>query len=554
MKIVKFLEISVMMLVLCIGFSSCSDDSYESRIHELLIDSKKLVFEATEDEGELVSTLTFRGEDVSHYKANPDAEWCTVYFTDSTSTMTIKVTNNDTFDERKSTVTILDTKDGVSSRTFVVTQKQNNVIRLVDGEGVTYQVSTDGGQVVVNLESNVSYTVQIPSDVDWITLPGASGTRGLQQSQVVLQVARNTTEKTRSAQVVIKDETSGAMQIILVTQLFQAYLKVAEKSFTVDELGGEIAVNIETNISFDFYTTPEDAWVKKKGNRETINDNTVCQKVYVYPFTDKAPERTSSLSVENASFGFQYTIKITQTRNLYIQESSIKILTGASQKLTLYNADNEAVYWETEDEKIATVDDEGNVTGVGAGVTIVKVFSSDGVHTDNVSVTVEKPADLKDKIQYQWQPYFTPFDDVSVLTKLSCALTNNSEYDLMVTKVTLYSDNVVLTSAEPQGDAGKWAIGKEFEFKADIPVEYEEDTVEEQEVENEDGTITMVPVTIPGKAKENTHQYLLVVEYKHSSETFSYMCYYPELTPADESSDGEKAAARKKAVRKNRRR
>ena len=203
-----------MMLVLCIGFSSCSDDSYESRIHELLIDSKKLVFEATEDEGELVSTLTFRGEDVSHYKANPDAEWCTVYFTDSTSTMTIKVTNNDTFDERKSTVTILDTKDGVSSRTFVVTQKQNNVIRLVDGEGVTYQVSTDGGQVVVNLESNVSYTVQIPSDVDWITLPGASGTRGLQQSQVVLQVARNTTEKARSAQVVIKDETSGAMQII----------------------------------------------------------------------------------------------------------------------------------------------------------------------------------------------------------------------------------------------------------------------------------------------------------------------------------------------------
>lgn len=554
MKIVDFLKIGVMMLVLCIGFSSCSDDSYESRIHELLIDSKKLVFEATEEEGELESTMTFRGEDVSNYKANPDAEWCTVYFTDSTSSMTIKVTENNTFDERKSTVTLLDKKDGNATRSFVVTQKQNNVVRVVDGDGVTYEVGTDGGQVVINLESNVNYAVKIPSDVDWITLPVSSGTRGLQQSQVVLQVARNTTERARSAQIEIRDDNSGAMTVILVKQLFSAYLKVKEKEFTVDELGGDISVYVETNISFDFYTTPEDTWVKKKGGRENINDNTVCQKVNIAPFTEKSPKRTSTLSVENVSFSYQETIKITQVRNLYIEESSIKILTGASQKLTLYNAENEAVYWETEDESIAAVDDEGKVTGMGAGVTIVKVYSSDGLHSDNVAVTVEKPADLKDQIQYQWQPYFTPNGDVSVLTKLNCALTNKSEYDLMVTKATLYSDNVVLTSAEYQGDAGKWGIGKAFEFSADIPVEYEEDTVEEQEVENEDGTITLVPVTIPGKAKENTHQYLLVVEYKHSSETFTYMCYYPEQTSTDENSGEESSGSRKMAVRRNRRR
>lgn len=545
MKVVKFLELSVMMLMLCIGFVSCSDDSYESRIHELLIDSKKLVFEATEDDGELVSTLTFRNEDVSNYKANPDADWCTVFFTDSTSSMTIKVTENNTFEERKSNVTLLDTKDGVSSRTIVVTQKQNNVIRVV-GDSTIYEVNTDGGKVVINLESNVNYGVQIPSDVDWITVP--SSTRGLQQSQVVLEVARNTSERPRNAQIVIKDETSGAMTAVFIKQFFDAYLRVTTKDFTVDELGGEISVNIETNISFDFYTTPEDSWVKKKGNRETINDNTVCQKVSISPFKEKSPKRTSTISVENVSFSQQVTVNITQIRNIYIEESNIKILTGGSQKLSLYNAENEAVYWKSDDETVATVDDEGKVTGVGAGATMVWVYSSDGVHSDNVSVIVEKPEDQNDKITKDWQPYYTQHDDISVLSKLVCTLTNNSDYDLIVTKATLYSDDVVLTTIEPQGDAGVWAVGKSYEFKAEIPEEYE-DSVVRDTIDNEDGTVSIHERTVR-KYNENTHQYLLMVEYKHSSEIFTYMTYYPEKNDAVEQT----SSSRKKAIRRNRRR
>lgn len=538
-----------MMLVLCIGFISCSDDSYESRIHELLIDSKKLVFEATEDEGELESTIIFRNEDVSNYKANPDADWCTVYFTDSTSSMTIKVTENNTFDERKSTVTLLDKKDGVSSRSFVVTQKQNNVIRVV-GDSTIYEVKTDGGKVVVNLESNVSYEVQIPSDVDWITLPSSGGTRGLQQSQVVLEVARNTSEKSRSAQVDIKDETTGAMTAIFIKQYFDSYLRVAEKDFTIDELGGEISIYIETNISFDFYTTAEDTWVKKKGNRETINDVTVCQKVSIAPFTEKSPKRTSTISVENASFSQQVTVNITQTRNLYIVEESgsVKILSGSSQKLTLYNAENEAVYWKSEDESVATVDDEGTVTGVAAGSTAIWVYSSDGMHSDYVTVTIEKPEDQNDKINKDWQPYYTQHDDVSVLSKLVCTLTNNSDYDLIVSKATLYSDDVVLTSVEPQGDAGVWSIGKNYEFKAEISEEYV-DSVVTDTIDNGDGTVS-IHETTTRKYKENTHQYLLMVEYKHSSEVFTYMTYWPEKA----SSEEQTSSSRKKAIRRNRRR
>ena len=549
MKTIRFIGISLLALMLCIGSVSCSDDEYATRIHELLI-KKEYVFEADEETGDLTTTITFRNEDLSNYKANSDADWCTVTIDPKVSTMTVAVEENNSFEERKATITLLDVKDGVSSRTFTVRQYQNDVIR-VDGES-TYVVGTDGGQVLINLESNVSYTVHI-QNADWITLPSSSGTRGLQKSQVILDVARNTTEKARSAQVLIKDETSGAQTTVLITQEFKAYLTVINTEYTVDELGGDINIYIQTNISFDLYTNPDDSWVKTKGHRETINDNTVCQKISIAPFTAKEPMRTSSVSVQNMSHGEEYTVKITQIRTLYIQESSIKILSGGSgTKLTLYNANNEAVLWKSNDESVAVVDDEGRVTGVSAGSTIITVSSSDGLHTDNVAVTVEKPADLKDKISYQWQEIFTQYDDVSVLTNLKCTITNNSEYDLIVNRATLYCDDVVMSREEYNESTGLCAIGKSKEFKIDIPVEIGKDSVVRDTIYAEDGSIERIDeTTIPGKPKENTHLYLLVWEYTYSNESFTYRCYYPKEPDAVVE---EPAATRKKFARRAKRR
>ena len=85
------------MLMLGIGFESCSSDDYVSRIHELLIDSKKLTFEASDDTGELSSTFTFRNEDISNYSASSDSTWCKAELDASKSTMTITVEENNSF-------------------------------------------------------------------------------------------------------------------------------------------------------------------------------------------------------------------------------------------------------------------------------------------------------------------------------------------------------------------------------------------------------------------------------------------------------------------------
>jgi hypothetical protein len=118
----------------------------------------------------------------------------------------------------------------------------------------------------------------------------------------------------------------------------------------------------------------------------------------------------------------------------------------------------------------------------------------------------------------------------------------------MVNRATLYCDDVVMSNLEYNESSGLLAVSKSMEFKQDIPVEREEDTEVRDTTYADDGTMVIEVKTIPGKAKENTHQYLLVWEYTHSNETFTYRCNYPEKT------EDEPAATRKKYARRTRRR
>ena len=134
------------------GLGSCSsEDEYSSRLRELII--KDLTFEPSEEEGAMSRTSTFRNEDLTNYQAISDASWCHVSIDATKSQMTVTVDENNTFDQRKATVTLTDVKAPTITRTFAVTQKQNNVIRITDKE---FSVKTDGGQFEIEFEHNVN--------------------------------------------------------------------------------------------------------------------------------------------------------------------------------------------------------------------------------------------------------------------------------------------------------------------------------------------------------------------------------------------------------------
>ena len=533
MKKVRFIGICILALMLGVGLGSCSKDEYQSRLRELII--KDVEFDA--DGGDY--TKEFRNEDLSNYKATADASWCTVVLDATTSKTTVTVEDNESFDSRSSIVTLQDVKDGATSRTFKVKQGQKNCIKT--GEG-SYSVGTDGGEVVIDVESNVDYTVSIEKGCDWITRP-TSATRGLVKSTVVLAVARNTAEKERSATVTLENTTTGDMVPIIITQEFKPYFNLIQTEFTISELGGELNVYIQTNLnSFDCYTDENDKWIKKSGREAVSGDlNTIVQKLTVAAFKEKEPNRSTVVNFQNASYNISEDVTITQNRMLYIKDDNFQMFAGDSLKLTIYNKTGNAVLWTSADETIATVDGEGMVKGVDKGSTEIKVTSSDGLYSDYITVTVEKPVDLQDKLTYEWQPGFTVIDGVSVLTSIACTITNNSEFDLMLTKVTCYQEESVLGYINYNASSGSFNVGVSKPAKFDVAVEYEEE--EEKPSDETDNSTTTDDSTNTNdsssgtrgddsndskKPKVNTHTYTFVWEYTYKNEKFVYKCEDPE--------------------------
>ena len=117
MKKVSYLGICVLALMLGLGLGSCSKDEYHSRLKELII--KDVDFDSKGGD----YTKEFRNEDLTYYKAVPDSSWCTVTIDAKTSKMTVTVKDNESFDNRSCIVTLQDIKDGVTSRTFTVTEE-----------------------------------------------------------------------------------------------------------------------------------------------------------------------------------------------------------------------------------------------------------------------------------------------------------------------------------------------------------------------------------------------------------------------------------------------
>ena len=236
------LSFIIYVLSMSVALSSCSEEGYQSRLRELILEDLQF------DNGASSQELVFRHEDLSAYECESSEEWCKVSIDAPSRKMMVSVTANDTYDPRTAVITIAD-KNDATKRSFSVSQKRNTGLFIGETD---FQVPMEGGSVTVNLESNVNYEVVIPGDCDWLSLASDEAkSRGLEESSFTLLVNANKSYYNRSAIVKVVNTDEGLSGSVSVSQSFDTVFTVDSTDFEIPMDGGTFTVNVESNVSYE---------------------------------------------------------------------------------------------------------------------------------------------------------------------------------------------------------------------------------------------------------------------------------------------------------------
>lgn len=141
-------------------------------------------------------------------------------------TLNFRADANTTYDSREATITIADKSNNLRETVRVHQSPKDAIIIGTD----KFEVPFTGGDVTVNVRSNVDYSVDVTEGSDWITR--APETRALKESSFTLQVAKNETYKQRTGKVSIS-ANSGITQTVTITQAPNAEEHCLEMVYSV---------------------------------------------------------------------------------------------------------------------------------------------------------------------------------------------------------------------------------------------------------------------------------------------------------------------------------
>ena len=295
----------LLLAIVATIFTACSDNSYTSRLKELIIE------DMTFTSAQSTKTLSFRHEDLSSYECMSSEEWCIAAFDVANSKLTVTVKANETYDPRTATITLAD-KINNTIRAFTVTQEQTNSIIF---DQSSFDVPMEGGNITVEMKSNVKNEVIIPADCDWISLaPEAAKSRALEESTFTLVAKENTSYKERTATITVASKDTGISGKITVRQPFKPVFKADNSAFEVAMEGGIVTINMESNVTYDVVIPEDCKWVTlaKASNTKATTTSAISLSVTE---NNSYKERDAVVTIKNDQAGVSIPISIHQPFN-----------------------------------------------------------------------------------------------------------------------------------------------------------------------------------------------------------------------------------------------
>ena len=159
---------------------------------------------------------------------------------------------------------------------------------------------------------------------------------------------------------------------------------------TLEMTLGDDPVTLTTTITPENATEKTLIWSSSDEKVATVDENgkvsAVAEGTATITVKTKDGEKTATCEVTVKT-------KVVAVTDVTLDKSSLELTEGDSEFLTATvapdNASNKSVTWESDKTSVATVDENGKVTAIGAGTATITVKTKDGEKTATCEVTVK---------------------------------------------------------------------------------------------------------------------------------------------------------------------
>lgn len=181
------------------------------------------------------------------------------------ASLSVSADVNDSFEERSGTITI---SSGPLSKTIAVSQVKNRGVIITNKQ---YEVHTEGGDIKVEVKSNVDFETLIPDDSKgWIS---ALSTKGLVGNSFDFRISANPTNNNRIGKIVFKDKSSDVSDTVRVIQAQKDAIILTQRNYSISDTAIVINVELKSNVQY-MVTIPMavQSWVSQVGTKAMMTE------------------------------------------------------------------------------------------------------------------------------------------------------------------------------------------------------------------------------------------------------------------------------------------
>lgn len=225
-------------------------------IFTLELSDSDLIFEA--EGGQKTFTITSNTE----WTITNESDWCTTDITSGMGNRTVKVSTK-TYGELEERNMNLTVKAGDKTQVLGVTQKSKDAIILSKDK---FEVTNEGGNVAIQVRSNVDYEVSIPEAFrSWIQ-PAPEARSAISDTTYHFAIAANKNDDFRAGYIIFS--AASLSDTVRIYQMQNNRLVLTQKEFRLLAKDTTITVELKTNVDYEVSITGDAAsWIRQVGKQ-----------------------------------------------------------------------------------------------------------------------------------------------------------------------------------------------------------------------------------------------------------------------------------------------